>query len=77
MKYLVLVGVLLLVYFLWRSQRRSEQVEKRQDASVPAALPMDMVRCPVCSLHLPRADALAGSDGLLYCSAEHRQGANT
>ena len=75
MKYLVLVGVLLVVYFLWRSQRRGEQVEKRADAAAPAALPMDMVSCAVCSLHLPLADALPGNNGLLYCSPEHRQSA--
>jgi uncharacterized protein len=31
-----------------------------------------MVRCPVCSLHLPRNDALPGTSGRLYCSHEHR-----
>jgi uncharacterized protein len=31
-----------------------------------------MVRCPVCSLHLPRTDALPGVDGSFYCCADHR-----
>ena len=31
-----------------------------------------MVSCPVCSVHLPRGDAVAGADGRLYCSQEHR-----
>jgi uncharacterized protein len=31
-----------------------------------------MVRCPVCAVHLPRTDALAGPDGRLYCCQEHR-----
>jgi uncharacterized protein len=30
------------------------------------------VRCPVCAVHLPRADAVAGAGGTLYCSQEHR-----
>ncbi|MDP1968565.1 MAG: PP0621 family protein, partial [Burkholderiaceae bacterium] len=36
------------------------------------ALPEDMVSCPVCALHLPRAEAVAGEKGL-YCSADHRR----
>jgi len=32
-----------------------------------------MVRCAHCGLHLPAADALAGPDGAVYCSAAHRQ----
>jgi uncharacterized protein len=26
----------------------------------------------VCAVHLPRADALPGPDGRLYCCADHR-----
>jgi uncharacterized protein len=35
--------------------------------------PQDMVECPVCHVHLPRADALPGPGGQSYCCAEHRQ----
>lgn len=71
MKYLVLFGILLVVYLVWRSQRSAD---RREDASPPpsALLPQDMVRCPVCSVHLPRSDALPGKTGQLYCSQEHR-----
>jgi uncharacterized protein len=31
-----------------------------------------MVRCPVCALHLPHTDAVAGRTGQ-YCSEAHRQ----
>jgi uncharacterized protein len=31
-----------------------------------------MVCCPVCSVHLPRGEAIAGPDGRLFCSQEHR-----
>jgi uncharacterized protein len=71
MKYLVLIGVLLVVYLLWSSKRRAQKEESSAPPARPA-LPQDMVRCPVCSVHLPRADALPGGNGLLYCSAEHR-----
>ena len=46
----------------------------RPTSAAPAA-PQDMVRCPVCAVHLPRADAVADPQGRLYCSPEHRQSA--
>jgi uncharacterized protein len=73
MKFLVLIGILAVVYLLWRAKQRAQR--GGEDAANTAApqLPQDMVRCPVCSVHLPRADALAAGDGQLYCSAEHRR----
>lgn len=73
MKYLVLFGVLLLVYLLWRSsQRREGRAAAPKAPPAAPALPQDMVQCPVCSVHLPRGDALPGPGGGLYCSPEHR-----
>lgn len=72
MKYLVLIGVVLVVYLLWRSKRGKPGDESPQMPATPAALPQDMVRCPVCSVHLPRADALPDAQGHLYCSNDHR-----
>lgn len=76
MKYLVLFGILLVIYLIWRHTR----VDRGDDsdhaapppARPPAGAPQDMVQCPVCSVHLPRGDAVTGSNGLLYCSNEHR-----
>ena len=31
-----------------------------------------MMSCAVCGVHLPKSDAVAGADGLPYCSQEHR-----
>jgi uncharacterized protein len=71
MKYLVLFAVLAIAYFWWRNARIAER--GRRDAGAPkVAPPQDMVRCPVCAVHLPRPDAVTGADGLLYCSQEHR-----
>lgn len=73
MKYLVLLAVLVVAYLLWRNARLAER-DARDD---PAArrpgppLPQEMVRCAACGLHLPRADAVAGANGLHYCSPEH------
>ena len=75
MKYLLVIAVLVIAWILWRSGRRHDD-DAAQAAPPPApapALPQDMVRCPVCALHLPRPDAVAGASGRLYCSAEHRR----
>ena len=73
MKYLLVLAVVLAVIWFVRNHRRTaapkKQAPPQQDA---LAEPQDMVRCPVCSLHLPRADALPGPDGRLYCCADHR-----
>jgi len=74
MKYLLVLAVVLAVIWFVRNHRRREAEPKketppRQDA---LAQPQDMVRCPVCSLHLPRAEAVPGRDGRLYCCADHR-----
>jgi hypothetical protein len=69
MKYLLVLAVIAIAYMLWRGARTREIERERRDTP---ALPQDMVRCPVCAVHLPRADALPGPDGRLYCCAEHR-----
>jgi uncharacterized protein len=72
MKYLVVFAVLLVVYLIWRSQRAAAERPPRAPAPPPAGQPQDMVQCPVCSLHLPRGEALIGTNGQAYCSKEHR-----
>lgn len=75
MKYLLVLAVVLAVIWFVRNHRpdrpapKSRKDPPRQDTLAP---PQDMVRCPICSLHLPRADALPGRDGRLYCCADHR-----
>jgi len=71
MKYLILLLVVLAVLWYWRSGREDAPApRKRKDG--PGTAPQDMVQCPVCSVHLPRSDALPGPDGRLYCCAAHR-----
>ena len=78
MKYLVLIAVLAGVYLLWRSQQRRKDIGAARQAPPPASpaappvLPQDMVQCPVCSVHLPRNEAVADPQGRLFCSPEHR-----
>ena len=71
MKYLLVLAVVLVAVWMWRNNRRLGK-DAHPQAPPPPGLPQDMVRCPVCSVHLPRVDALAGPDGNLYCCQEHR-----
>lgn len=73
MKYLLVLAIVLIAVWLWRNNRREEKQQTPPPAANnPLPAPQDMVRCPVCSVHLPRTDALAGPDGRLYCCQEHR-----
>jgi uncharacterized protein len=72
MKYLLVLAVVLVAVWLWRNNRREEKEQAPPAAKNPLPAPQDMVRCPVCAVHLPRTDALAGPDGRLYCCQEHR-----
>ena len=71
MKYLLLIGLLALVFFLLGAKRaRPPEVNKSKPK--PEPLPQDMLKCAHCGLHLPRDEALPGRGGV-FCSAEHRQ----
>jgi uncharacterized protein len=73
MKFLLLIAVLAVAYLIWRQARlKSSGEAPAKPKADAAAQPQDMVSCPVCSVHLPRGEAVRGADGLLYCSQEHR-----
>jgi uncharacterized protein len=72
-KYLIVIAVVLLVLWSVRSNRRGPSRQEGTAKPGNTALPQDMVQCPVCSVHLPRSDALPGPAGQLYCCAEHRR----
>ena len=73
MKYLVLIAILVLAYVAWRNGRLHEASHRTPEPRRgPPALPQDMVRCPVCSVHLPKGEAVAGTSGRLYCTHDHR-----
>jgi uncharacterized protein len=72
-KYILLIVVVLaVVWYLRGGARRMRGQDADQNRGAAPPKPQDMVECPVCHVHLPRADALAGPDGQLYCCAEHR-----
>lgn len=72
MKFLLVFAVLLVAYAVWRSNRRGSGEPPPPPAARPAPRQLEMVRCAVCGVHLPRNDAVSTSSAS-YCSAEHRQ----
>ncbi|MBX3654734.1 MAG: hypothetical protein KF686_11175 [Ramlibacter sp.] len=72
MKFILVLLVIVIAVFVWRSNRRDSLGSRSAARPAPPGAPQDMVRCPVCALHLPRADARVGRRGP-YCSDEHRQ----
>ena len=72
MKFFLLLLLAALGWLWWRYVRVSQRVgDKPQAPSAPTQTPLAMVDCPVCGLHLPRADAVVGRLGA-YCSEDHR-----
>ena len=69
MKYLLVLGLVLVVYLLWRKAARASK--RPPDVDVQPGAPQDMVCCPVCSVHLPAADSVPGRLAS-YCSVQHR-----
>lgn len=70
MKYLVLLLVLGVAYFSWRS-KRIPKAAKRRRAPPTLAAPQEMLACAVCGVHVPRSEALT-SQGRHYCSVAHQ-----
>ena len=75
MKYVLVLAVILIAVFVWRSNRevRKPPPGRPGKGDVKA---IEMVRCDVCGVHCPRVDALAGKRGL-YCTAQHRSQAES
>lgn len=71
MRFLLLLAVVLLVVWLWRSGRRDAPGADHPPPPGTAPDPQEMVCCAHCGVHLPRSDAVVGRIGL-YCSDEHR-----
>jgi uncharacterized protein len=76
MKYLLVLAVLLVAYYLWRHNREVERQERVKPQPPPAnATPAQldaMVTCRHCGLHLPASEAQRGALGY-YCGPEHKR----
>ncbi|MEO6280205.1 PP0621 family protein [Roseateles sp.] len=72
MKYLLLLGLLALFFFvlgLKRSRPRDPEARKPPPPAQPK--PQAMLRCAECGMHLPADEALPGKGGV-FCSSAHR-----
>lgn len=72
MKYLLVLAVVLVAFYLWRGNRRDSMRAPPPPAPPrPLAAPETMARCAQCGMHLPETDAVTGRRGS-YCSPAHR-----
>jgi len=78
MKYLLVILLILVVFWLWRSGRpspkKAAQPGRRSGKPSEEKEIPEMVACGVCHVHLPKSEALIGRDGF-YCSEAHRRDA--
>lgn len=74
MKYLLVIAVVMVAFWIWRNNRRAESAERtaQRPAPRPPGQPVTMVACRTCGTHLPQTEAVTGREGF-YCSADHRQ----
>lgn len=77
MKYLLVLGLVAVAFWVWRNNRQNAKKESQKTPpAAPSASravePQAMLQCSVCGVHLPAAEALAGSKGS-YCSVAHRK----
>lgn len=76
MKYLLVILLVFVIFWLWSNNRRIEKkraadIRRPHQPSSENAL-TEIVACDVCQVHLPRSDALIGNRGV-YCSDAHRR----
>ena len=70
MRFVLIVLVVLVLAWRWRTWREAVQSKNPADGK---AMPQitDIVACHQCGVHIPAYDATVGTLGL-YCSAAHR-----
>ena len=71
MKFLLVLAVLLVAFWIWRNNRLEDRRDKAPPPRQPG-LPVAMVACDLCGTHLPEAEVVKGSQGV-YCCQEHRR----
>lgn len=73
MKYLLVLAVVLVAFFVWRNNRITDRSQARPPTPPEASrLPVVMVACQQCGTHLPLGETVKGALGP-YCSADHRR----
>ena len=74
MKYLLVLAVVLIGFYVWRSSRegRKPPAAPRSGKPSSAAPSIEMVQGARCGVHCRSTDAIAGKLGV-YCTAQHRR----
>ncbi|MCY7306176.1 MAG: hypothetical protein LH632_08505 [Rhodoferax sp.] len=72
MKFLLVVAVVLIGFWIWRSGRKARNPPPK--AQTPQAI--DMVRCDRCGVHCAKPDLVVGKAGV-YCTVQHRDQSET
>ncbi len=72
MKYLLVLALVLVVFWLWRSGR--DRIRQNAPPTTPPRKTelTEIVACDYCHVHLPRSEALIGRSGT-FCSDAHRR----
>lgn len=79
MKYLLVLAVVLVAFYIWRSNRSADardqadpSAQRRPPAPTPTNQPDAIVSCRHCGVHLPSREAVKGALGY-YCGTEHQR----
>jgi uncharacterized protein len=74
MKYLLVLAVVLLAFWVWRQGRQvdNDAPSAKPRRTKPLPPPTAMVACLQCGTHLPDTEAVRGRQGP-YCCEEHRR----
>lgn len=69
MKYLLWLGVIAVVWWIWSKRQAADQAGPVQK---PAPKAEKMVRCAHCGVYLPASESLVADGGEAYCCPAHR-----
>ncbi len=72
MKFLLVIAVIVVAFWIWRNNRLPDRDETRAPERRSPPQPAAMVACAQCGMHLPEIEAIGGTAGV-YCCHEHRR----
>ncbi len=72
MKFLLVLAVILIGFWLWRSSRERRKPPPPGASRTDSVKAIEMVCCDVCGVHCPKADSVPGKVGV-YCTQQHRR----